>query len=197
MEYQKIKQMYAERGFPFKEAPYDLNLCGLRNSDIDTVNQFNDRLVVAYTDSFGMNQCLSFQNTTKPGLYYLGPDRVGNPEGTAILIPGFYPNVYSVGIHNPGKPTAHKALLQSVNGVFKVWRDNDRDGCLDLKGKIYSNVRGLNLHRASINFTPVVGPYSAACQVNQHNREHEIVIALAERYFELFKPLLSYALIQL
>lgn len=195
IEYDFVKSLYAQNGYKFNEGKYAINLFGIRNKDLITVDAFNDLLGVAYQDQFLNNRCVVISGTTKPGLTYL-KDKLVNPNGTGILIPGFYENAFALGIHNAGKPTAHKAFLQSGARVFRVWRDADMDGKFDFGGPIYDDVGGLNLHRSGINDTVNVGPYSAACQAAQDDKEHAMIYALGERYFEIYKKLLSYALFQ-
>jgi hypothetical protein len=190
LTHDQIKEAYARHAYRFFLDKYRVNVFGIRNPSPE-VDAFNDVIGVAYMDDFGTGQCLVFNGTTKPGLTYL-KDKLGNPNGTGILIPGQYKDVYIVGIHNATSPHAHKALRQV--GKFKVWRDKDKDGQLDYSGKVYDDVTGLNLHTTRQFIVIKVGGFSAACQVVQDDKEHGVIICLAERTVELYGPKLDYTL---
>ena len=193
--YDSIQQFYNDFGYPFETAAYKVNNWGFRNKDLQTVNVFNDLRGVAYVDDFGQKICLQWKATTKPGLTYL-KDKVGNPNGTAILIPGFYKDCWMIGKHNRGKEHEHDALVQSGAGVFKVWRDNNSDGKFDFSGKEYDDVTGLNDHTTRAHQINNVGSFSAACMVTQDDKEHMVKMAICMRSFELYGGKFSYALFQ-
>jgi len=165
MTYADIKALYKAHGYIFHEEPNNPNLYGRRNKDLITVDQFNDVIGFAMIAEDGREVCHEWKGTTKPGLKNLN-GKPFNPEGTAILIPGQYPNCWMVGKHAVGTAFEHDAYHQLGSGVFKVWRDNDQDGQFDMNGKIYTNVTGLNGHRASRNNNGEhVGLDGAGCQV--------------------------------
>jgi hypothetical protein len=196
MNYFEIKSLYAAKGFPFYESgKYNINLYGRRNKDLTTINKFNDVLGVAYVDGFGKAQCLEFEGTTKPGLSWLG-DKVGNPKGTFILMPGNHKKAWMIGLHHVGQPNQYEAFVQRTDGVFRGWRDGDKDGKFDFDGPIYTDVRGLNGHRAGINETDNVGLYSAACQVVADDKEHSIWLSIGKRCAELYGNAFDYTLFQ-
>lgn len=194
LNYQQLKQMYLAKGYKFYEGKeYNANLFGIRNKDLTIVNKFNDIIGVAYQDEFMNEICLLFAGTTKPGLTYLS-DKIGNPKGTFILMLGQYPKCWKIGEHNISKPTKYPAYVQSGAGVFKGYRDNNSDGKFDLAGPILTDVTGLNGHRAGINDTFNVGPYSAACQVVQDDKEFEIWLSVGKRAMDLYGNSFSYTL---
>jgi len=194
LTYQFIKQKYIAKGYKFYEGKkYNANLFGIRNNDLSIVNKFNDIIGVAYQDEFMNEICLPFAGTTKPGLTWLG-DKTGNPKGTFILASGQHPRCWRIGEHNISKPTKYPAFVQSASNVFKGYRDNDKDGKFDLTGPLLTDVTGLNGHRAGINDTFSVGPYSAACQVVQDDKEFEIWLSVGKRSAELYGNLFSYTL---
>ena len=175
MTYQDIKKKFTDHGYPFYTKPYDLNLYGIRNES-NEVDLFNDILGLAFVDHFGNEINLQHWGTTKPGLYYL-KNKLGNPEGTAILHPGHYKACWKLGLHN-GK---YEALIQSERAKFEVWRDFNSDGKLDYTGKLFTDVAGLNMHTESlISVTEKVGAYSAGCQVRKNDFEHFAVINLCK-----------------
>lgn len=197
MTFDQIKALYDKNGYKFYDSgKYNVNNYGRRSKDHSLVNQFNDVRGVAYIDAFGVKQCLEWACTTKPGLTYIGEGKVGNVNGTAILIPGFYPKCWKIGKHNIGKPHEHDALVQSGPGVFKVWRDNNMDGKFDFDGPIYDDVTGLNDHTTREHDIHNVGGFSAGCQVTQDDKEHMIKFAICQRSAELYGNSFSYALFQ-
>ena len=115
-----------------------------------------------------------------------------NPNGVAILIPGFYPKCWVIGKHKGQYP----ALVQNGSGVFKVWRDNDKDGKFDFSGPVYTDVTGLNDHTTKDFQITNVGGFSEGCQATQDDKEHEIKMAICQRSAELYSPVFSYALFQ-
>lgn len=196
MNYDQIKALYAARGYVFNTGLFQVNLFGRRNKDLETVDLFNDVLGVAYLDSFGNRQCLEFAGTTKPGLTSLSGKPM-NSNGTFILAPGQHLNAWKCGFHHENDPAKrYEAYQQAGPGVFRGWRDADQDGKFDFGGKIYTDVSGLNGHRAGINDTLRVGPYSYACQVVQDDKEHLIWLAVGKRSAELYGNLFHYTLFQ-
>lgn len=190
--YDWIQQQYSAKGYPFiTTGKFMPNYFGIRSKDM-IVDEFNDVLGVAFLDGFGNKQCLTFEGTTKPGLYYL-KNKLGNVKGTFILRPGYHKDCWIPGLHNGKTP----ALVQAAPGVFKGWRDNDADGQLDMTGPIYTDAGGVNGHTTSqLNEIEKVGAYSAGCQVVQDDKEHGIWYNVGNRAFEFYKKRLSYALFQ-
>ncbi len=195
MTHQEIKALYQKNGYPFYEGPYNVNNYGRRNKDLTTVDKYNDIRGIAYTDAFGVQHCLEFAATTKPGLKPLSGGAM-NPNGVAILIPGFYAKCWVIGIHKEGTEHAHEALKQSAPGVFNVWRDNDKDGKFDFSGKIYTDASGINDHTTRSWQINSVGSFSEGCQVTQDDKEHRIKMAICMRSAELYANIFSYALFQ-
>lgn len=193
VDFDFAQSLYRAKGYTFyNSGVYNVNIFGIRNKDV-TVNKFNDLIGVAYLDEFLNKHCLVFQGTTKPGLTYL-KDKLGNQNGTGILCEGQYTKCWTIGVHNPGKEHAHEAYRQVGNGVFKVWRDNDSDGKLDYSGKIYTDVQGLNGHTTRDFDIENVGGFSAACQVIQDDKEHQIWLSVGKRSAELYGNIFTYTL---
>lgn len=190
--YQSLRSLYLSKGYKFyEEGQYNVNLFGIRNKDHTVVDQFNDLLGVAYKDEFGVEQCLAFQGTTKPGLTYL--NKLGNPNGTAIVCPGQYPGVWMIGFHHRGESNQYPAYEQK--GVFKCYRDNILNGKFDMTGPIYTDGAGINGHRGPEGGEIVaVGPWSSACQVCSSGREHSIWLNVGWRCSELYGNSFTYTL---
>jgi hypothetical protein len=195
MGYAEIKALYDKNCFTFETKPYRVNHFGRRNKDLITVNQFNDIRGIAFVDDFGNEICLEFKCTTKPGLTGLVGEPV-NKNGTFIMAPGFYNDCWIIGKHNRGKEHEHDALVQRTTGVFKGWRDNNKNGKFDFDGKIYEDATGVNDHTTRAHQINNVGGFSLGCQVTQDDKEHMIKMAAAMRDFELYGLPISYALFQ-
>ncbi len=192
LSYDQVKSFYVSKGYKFYDVGgYNVNLFGFRNKDLSIVDSFNDYIGVAYLDQFMNKQCLLFAGTTKPGLTGL-KDKLGNAEGTAILIPGQYPKSLVLGKHNRGKEHEHEALVQNGSGVFKTWRDSDLDGKFTTTGAVYTNVAGLNLHTTREHRIVRVGGFSMACQVVQDDKEHSILMNIVKRSAEWYPENKSY-----
>jgi hypothetical protein len=148
----------AQAGFAVFDSgsDYDLNIIGLRNKS-GTTNSFDDELHVIYTIR-GRWQHHTYSCTTDPGLYWL---HSGSAKGTAILCHDQQMRgVYELGLHR-GK---YEALVQR-HGPVNVWRDRNRDSILDYGSRVDRGYFGINIHRASISGSSVVGKYSAGCTV--------------------------------
>lgn len=190
LSYNDLKQVYESKQYVFFDhGAYNLNLFGIRSNDL-AVNEFNDFVGVAYRDELDNPAVLLFRATTKPGLDYL-KNKLGNEQGTAILIPGQYRGAWMLGYHR-----GYEALQQRADGVFKVWRDGDKDGNLDMAGPIYSDVRGLNGHTTSfINEVEKVGSYSAGCQVIQSSHDFQILISIVKKATTRYSNSFTYTLL--
>lgn len=166
--------------------PYNLNIVGLRTSDM-TPNSFNDWEYVFWKHA-GSWEMLKFQVTTDPGLYYL--KNPVNELGTAIVKPGQYPGVWQRGLHK-GK---YNALVQVGN--LTVYRDADRDWQYDLTGKEQSGKFGINNHRAVENGQSImVDRWSAGCVVFADYYQFEIFMRLISEAEKLGNLLFTFTLI--
>lgn len=145
----------------FTEGNYNLNIIGVRSSNEKNIvtNVYDDLIIVDYNAN-NTHKRQIYSCTTEPGLsYMLKPT---NSKGTAILVPGQYRGVYSIGLHN-GK---YEALCQRL-GPVKVYRDNNRNKTYDfIPETIEQGNFGINIHRADVYKTAtLVNGYSAGCQV--------------------------------
>lgn len=181
--YDFIKSMYSQKSYIFREENEYANLFGYRSKEV-IADRFNDIIGIAYKDFFGNPQCLVFPGTTKPGLYYLQTE-LGNVKGTFIMQPGQYPDCWMAGQHN-GK---YLALIQAGSGVFKGWRDANKNGKLDYNGPTYTDSQGVDGHttRFDIDVNDVVDKFSSGCQVLRDDHHFEIWLHLGLRTLEVFK----------
>lgn len=130
------------------------NIIGVRNSDTQA-NSFNDEIHLAWRNEGWQHKV--YPCTCDPGNYWLeNPSRV---EGTAILVPGQYVDVYKFDLH-AGK---YETLCQR-GGTVKVWRDSNKDDVLDHDGAPSEGWFGINIHHAGADSTDVE-KWSAGCQV--------------------------------
>lgn len=190
MNYHDLQSLYLSHRYRFfNSGIYNVNIFGIRSKD-RTADLFNDVIGIAYLDEFNEKHVLTFKGTTDPGAYWLG-SKMGNFQGTGILIPGQYSSALKIGKHKGKYP----ALVQSEKAKFKVWRDSDKDWKLDLDGKVYDDISGLNLHTTSfINDIKNVGAYSAGCQVIQNDKDFLIFMAIINRSIELYGDYFTYTL---
>lgn len=191
LSFDDIKDVVKQKGYQWWQGKNNLFLYGIRSRSL-LVNLWNDVLGVCYIDHFGNKINLMHQGTTKPGLNWL-KEKKGNPNGTAILIPGQYRRSLKLGMHN-----GYVALQQAGPGVFDVWRDNNQDGRFDYQGAVYKDVTGLNMHAESLlTNADKVGWYSAGCQVRAFDHEHFMVMSLCSLYAQQYNnPFLSYTLLE-
>ena len=154
-----------EHGFViFSSGFYNLNIIGVRNPNGRT-NEFDDEIYVVHKELDDDENIIWAEYrakcTTDPGLYWL---KNGRSSGTAVLChPQQCRGAYKIDFHR-GK---YKALCQRLKPV-KVWRDANKDNIVDYGGRKYTVNSGINIHRASQNFTrETVDRYSAGCTVIQ------------------------------
>jgi hypothetical protein len=181
-----IAYMQANRMAVFRDdsKPYNLNIVGVRNN-VTTADLFDDLLFVFWWYQ-GRFNCLEFQITTDPGKRALQqPIRV---DGTGIVAPGQYRGAYASGLHKGKQP----ALVQVGNVL--CYRDNNKDGVLDLKGALVP-ITGANIHKAGLGTTKRVGTWSRGCQVFANDADHDIFMGLVERAVEFWGNSFTYTLI--
>lgn len=192
----KLQEVFQKKGYTFftdNSKPYNLNIIGIRASDM-TSNQFNDEIVVCYPDG-DLWRMLSVPATTDPGTAFR-LDPIDDEFGTAILVPGQYRGAYQRGIHRAGTKFAHEALRQVI--PLPVYRDNNRDNVLDVKPEtIRKGLYGINIHRASISKTAsTVDYYSAGCQVVQRASDFLKIMELVKKAEKYWGKSFTYTLIE-
>lgn len=154
-----IVAAYASKGYELNDEPGKLNIFGIRSNDTLS-NQFDDMLGVLYKNNNNEWVLDKYKATTDPGLFWR--QNPMNVNGTAILQPGQHKDSFVIGKHQ-GKYTAltqHKPL--------PLWRDNNKDDVLDREGKTYTDLAGINIHRATSiagKQSTQVDKWSAGCQV--------------------------------
>ena len=169
--------------------PYRLNIVGVRDLSGEP-NRFNDSINVFFKDNVGSWTFKSNPATTDPGTYYLLNPM--NVSGTAIVVPGQYPNSHALGLHR-GEYTA---LVQ--RGPITVVRDPNKDDRLDFTaGTPISGVYGINIHRAtSSGSSTVVDRYSAGCQVFANSSDFAQFIQWCQRHSQMYGNTFTYTLLE-
>lgn len=184
---QAIQAAFARKHYAFfTQGMYNLNIFGVRSSD-KTPNVFNDRLFCVYKEPTSGEQFVvrSWMNTTDPGNYWI--EHPMNPEGCAVLIPGQYPHVWSLGKHKD-----YEALVQT--GVFRVWREKSVNS-VGPGSPVFLDATGINCHRAVINAeTKVVEMFSAGCMVFARSWDFDEFMTIVNRCAAMYGPTFTYTL---
>lgn len=192
---------------------YNINIVGIRSNDI-SANTFNDELYVFWKYR-GKEECKIYPITTDPGtIVRLNPI---NTNGTAIVVPGQYKNLWKIGLHKG----QYEALVQKEN--ITVIRDFNKDSYLDcsipiiydriiktsgatvkydyvLDDKIICRVEigmfGINLHRSSITDKSLyVDNWSAGCQVFRHIKDFNEFMIICNNSARVFGNSFTYTLL--
>ncbi|MCB9234080.1 MAG: hypothetical protein H6581_20655 [Bacteroidia bacterium] len=179
-----------ERRYLIERLPLKLNIVGVRSEDT-LPNTFNDEIHVFTRQPQG-NQWYHWKwaATTDPGTYWLRNPM--QPQGTAILKEGQYPNAYQIDKHLDLYP----ALCQRT-GKVTILRDYDRDAILDWNnGTEESGYFGINIHRALIEGTTLyVDRHSAGCQVFANASDFDLFMKLCVASEKLYGNSFTYTLI--
>lgn len=166
---QVIGKMYdlGHKVFTHDVKDYNLNIVGIRSPEAK-LDKFGCQKMVFWKHK-GQWYDFSYRITTYPGRKYM-IDKLLNPLGCAILVPGQYLNTYMIALHRG----QYDALCQKL-GPVKVYRDKDRDEQFDLdKNTIMTGYFGINIHNSRDKQTTLrVGAHSAGCQVFANDREYE------------------------
>ena len=186
-----IKKIMRKKGYAyFTKGLYNLNIIGIRKDNNKKItNKYDDILVVIYQTSKGWTKDY-YNITTEPGDYYMRK-QLGNPKGTAILVPGQYRGCWEIGKHN-GKYTA---LVQKK--PVKVYRDGNKDDVYDMQPETINNgLFGINIHRSNQGFTrDTVDMYSAGCQVFNDYNDFNRFIATCKEQSKLYGNSFTYTLL--
>lgn len=171
-------------------------LCGIRQTESNVDDRFDD-LLIALSHDFG---AWVMKGTTKPGHKgTVNPTTYKGVTGAAWVIPGFYKDVYQLGIHAASNPNfAHEAWRQV--GAFTFARDCNKDGDIDVfEPTQEGDDTYINFHRASrMRDEEYVGAYGIACQVAQNANDFEFAVKMyksTKKYKVNPKALVSYLLL--
>lgn len=184
-----IRATFERLRYPFLEVGnFNLNLVGIRCRAANQHDHFDDALAALFYQE-GRPVMITMRATTDPGRYWLQ-----NPlteRGTAILKPGHYRHMWSIGLHKGLYP----ALVQS--GVTTVYRDSNADPHQDTHDVAQETGRfGINCHRAAESYIPShVDRWSAGCQVVQNSHDFELLLALCRRAATAWGSTFAYTLL--
>ncbi len=182
---EKIKEVFKQKGYVFLTGNHNINLIGIRNSD-NITNEFDDILIVVIEVNGG-TRIKNFDNfTTDPGNFYV-KEKLLNPNGCAIVKPGQYQGLFSIGKHKNDYP----ALVQV--GEIIVFRDANKDELIS-KGLEDKGNFGINLHHAfdSVN----VDKYSAGCQVLKSKEDLDYILSLCKLSAKTYGNKFTYTLLE-
>lgn len=174
----------------FTKGYYNLNIIGIRKNNNNVItNKYDDILVVMYRTRVGL-KTVYFNITTEPGDYYMRK-KLGNPKGTAILVPGQYRGCWKLGKHKG----EYEALVQAK--PVKVYRDGNKDNIYDMFPQtINEGLFGINIHRSNEGFTrQTVDMYSAGCQVFADPKDFDKFIDLCKKQEVLYGNSFTYTLL--
>lgn len=185
-----FKKLFEQKGYVwFTRGNYNLNIIGVRsNNNKKVTNIYDDILVVDYNTGNGHKR-VCYTITTEPGKYYM--QNLGNPKGTAILVPGQYRGCFQIGLHR-GK---YKALCQKKE--VKVYRDGNKNMTYDMiPESINKGMFGINIHRSNETWKRnTIDKYSAGCQAFNSPIEFNSFMRLCEEQRKLYGNSFTYTLI--
>lgn len=190
----KIELAVKSKGYVwFETGDYNLNIVGIRNSNIQNkvTNKFDDLVTLTYKVN-GITKYHEFDATTDPGRYW--EKNLLNPNGVAILVPNQYRGSHTIGLHQ-GK---YEALRQ--HKPVKVYRDRNKDGKFDmLEESIQEGIFGINIHRANSaewSKSTQIDKWSAGCQVIAANQDFKKFMDLVNKSANLYGKTFTYTLIE-
>lgn len=187
-----FEKLFKEKGYAyFTKGNYNLNIIGVRkNNNNKVTNLYDDVLVLIYNTPTGKNVRQIYNITTEPGTYYMAKN-LGNPKGTAILVPGQYRATWQIALHR-GK---YEALCQRK--PVKVYRDGNKDMIYDMNPKkIDTGIFGINIHRSDKLWTrTTVDQYSAGCQVFNSNTQFQAFLRFCKKQRDIYGNNFTYTLI--
>lgn len=171
----------------FKEGDLNVNIVGIRNkSTKDNVTDlFDDLITISFIEK-GEWKYYEWSITTDPGAKAM--QKVTNPTGVAIMVPGQYRSCYYIGLHK-GK---YEALCQGR--PVKVYRDADKDSKFD-EIKPEEGLFGINIHRASQTESLIVDSWSEGCQVFKRGADFKQFMEICKRASKIHGNSFTYTLI--
>lgn len=185
-----FEKLFHKKGYAyFTKGYYNLNIIGVRNSNTNITNLYDDCLVVIYNTQHKTKRVV-YTITTKAGLSSM--KNVKSNKGTAILVPAQYKQTYKIDKHN-GK---YNALCQRCKPV-KVYRDANKNNIYDYDDKtIEEGMFGINIHRSNEFYKrKTVDNYSAGCQVFNDPKDFNAFMLLVNKSAKIFGNCFTYTLV--
>jgi len=158
--------------FSNSDRNFNLNIVNIRSSN-KKAGKFDDTQILFWFYKHQLNRMI-FDVTVDPGIPYLLKPL--NPKGAAIVKPGQYRNIWSLGKHK-GK---YDALIQVRN--ITVMRDSNKDSMINDHLDFWElGIFGINCHRASAyTIRERVGYYSAGCVVHKDPKQYDKFIKVCK-----------------
>ncbi|MFH2141405.1 MAG: hypothetical protein ABIJ97_03210 [Bacteroidota bacterium] len=192
--YSKIESMYIEKGFPFETEINHVNICGIRNRKRNLHDDILcDIICIVWIGETGERCANQFQATTRPGEYYCKRSNWLNPNGAAIVIPGFHANCWIVGAHR-GKYYPCLIGRKGITKPIMVARDFNENGEIE-KDETVMESWAINCHFGW--WGEKIVRSSAGCQVTKNetsNKKFMDIVMQDTRYIANNKFLYSYGL---
>lgn len=186
---QVMQRTYESLDYPFfTDGDYNVNVFGIRNTEDKNADTFNDCVGLVYKVN-GEWVIKKYDATTDPGS--TGRRNPSNPNGVAILVPGYYRGAYMIGLHRQ----KYEALRQK--SPMKYWRDNNHDSVLDMTGEQYEEIAYTNIHRATDlkgKRSTLVGGWSLGCNVIAANDDFKEFMSIVNKAKTIWGNSFSYAL---
>lgn len=174
-----VKAVMAAKGYEVFNRNGVPNIVGIRSA-IRSAELYDDVCFVWWNEN-NKETGRSYTITTNPSEHYL--QNPLNVQGTAILVPEQYKGCWILGSHGKSKQFA---LIQQ-GGQVRVYRDKNKDRVLDYDAKtIDTGFFGINLHHGALSDVPVIGVWSAGCQVWRYNVPHKKLMAEFKRMSEAY-----------
>jgi hypothetical protein len=155
----------------------EINLFGVRRNG---GNSLDDKFVDMLGIMTASGDVFTVIGTTIPGRYWTeNPVTWRGITGAAHVVPGFYKNLWCVGIHGAKYPDfKHTALIQV--GPVAIYRDTDKDGAVSTVDPVQtSDEIGIDFHRASkAEVVENIGLYGAGCQVVPDKADFDALMSL-------------------
>jgi hypothetical protein len=183
--FRNILRFMRSKDYVIYDAPYKLNIVGIRNAQT-IPNKFDDDIVVFYKNDENSWEVHKYPATTDIGTYYLLNPFNAN-LGSAMLKEGQYVNAYARGIHY-----TYLALVEV--GAVTVYRDYDRNATFDFNQKQSTGKYGINIHKAGAN-SQDVDTWSAGCQVFQKSADFNEFMEMTKRQADTYGNSFTYTLI--
>jgi hypothetical protein len=197
---EELREVVLKKNYRFFQAgQFNMNIIGIRSNNSKS-NSFDDYLYIAYRNenSVWVLKCFN-RFTTDPGKPWLLKPM--DKDGTAVLVPGQYMNVYQVGVHGRTHASGGYQALEQIRSMAYV-RDNNKDSVIDRKlysdpSKIFWANLKTNLHRASKNvIVRLVETHSAGCQVLAADSDLQEVLFACKRGIAQWGNSLTYTLLE-
>lgn len=146
----------------------NINIVGFRTNNIFT-NTFTDWICYVSDDNF-----IAVPGSTKAGNYYVkNPVTYGGIKGTAVMIPGYYKNLWAFRTNSDWKTLwLGMPYMQQINDC-SIYRDGNLDDNVNEDSAVQKGQFGINHHHAGIE--NIIYNWSAGCQIVQKNYYSDVL----------------------